>query len=157
VASIEPPESESAVAAPSLGGVSLSVGGSSVADPAPAIELTGGSAAVSADPLPVSAAAPAANQSVGLLDLSELHFSASVGHAVESRVALQRASAAVDRADLAMLLLASGNFQRQSTASDDNAFAVEVERLGHDCEQDGDMDLVLAAAFEDEGDWRYAL
>ncbi len=157
LASIEPPEAESAAIAPLPETVSLSVGGNSVTDSAPVAEQVGGSGAFSTDPLPASAETSVANNLNRRFDLSELHFSASVGHAVEARAAWRQASSTVDRADLAMLLLASGNFQRLHNPSDDDSFAADVEQLGHDCEQDGDLDLVLAAAFEDEGDWRYAL
>ena len=55
-----------------------------------------------------------------------------------------------------MLLLATGYFQGQQLGSDDDADAADAAWVS-DGERDGDMDLAIAAVFEDERDWRFAL
>jgi hypothetical protein len=77
-----------------------------------------------------------------------------VGHSLDSPVLQLEESVLAEHADLALSLLASESDRSEST--DDGAAAV-ADWLGDDGEESGALDLVLAAAFEDETDWRLAL
>jgi hypothetical protein len=88
-------------------------------------------------------------------DFAELHFSttASQSHALPN--VATRTNVAADRADLALLMLAAGRFQGPASSSGNDA--ADTDLLCRDGERDGEIDLALAAAFEDEVDWRLAL
>ena len=76
-----------------------------------------------------------------------------VGHSLDTPVLQLAESVSAEHADLAMLLLAAENDRSES---EDDALAAIADRPGGDGASDT-LDLVLAAAFEDETDWRLAL
>ncbi len=64
-----------------------------------------------------------------------------------------RANKSAGSVDLALLLL-SRDGRRQRSSPDDDTSAADADWLCHDEEQSGDMELAVAAAFEDAVDWR---
>lgn len=87
------------------------------------------------------------------LSVVELHFSTQLGHVVEAASASSaETSTSTARIDMALLLLATADLSNsQRTAVDSPS---DLEWLSEQNEQDGDLDLALAAAFADEVDWR---
>ena len=64
---------------------------------------------------------------------------------------------AADRADLAMLLLASGDVRRDRSASDHEDMADQADWLCHAADEKPDVEMAVAAAFEREMNWRRPL
>jgi subtilisin family serine protease len=88
-------------------------------------------------------------------DFAELHFSTTTSQSHALPTVAARTNVAADRADLALLMLAAGRFQGPTSSSGNDA--ADTDLLCRDGERDGEIDLALAAAFEDEVDWRLAL
>jgi hypothetical protein len=95
----------------------------------------------------------ASSRSASFVEFSQLHYTSFVHH---TPLAMPSQSIGAESADLAMLLLATGYFQGQQLGSADSA-GDDAEMLDGDGQRDGELDLAIAAVFEDEVDWRYAL
>jgi hypothetical protein len=89
----------------------------------------------------------------GIVASLQFSTSFSVSH---GSVATPLQSVAADSSDLAILLLSAGYGQGQRVESSGVDDADE-DLLVDDGERDGDLDLAIAAVFEDERDWRFAL
>jgi hypothetical protein len=72
---------------------------------------------------------------------------------VEAAAASNSFAGAAARTDLAMLLLATGNV-RSDRAQDGDELSADLLWLNADEDQDAELESALAAAFEEEIDWR---
>jgi subtilisin family serine protease len=109
---------------------------------------------IAAEPVvELSTVASSSTSGGAAIELVPLQFTASVGHAVDAFVASNSFAEVTARADLAMLLLATGNL-RSDSAQDADEMNADLQWLNADEDQDAELESVLAAAFEEEIDWR---
>jgi GH35 family endo-1,4-beta-xylanase/subtilisin family serine protease/subtilisin-like proprotein convertase family protein len=129
---------------------SIAVGGSgsaasALAESSPlSAELTGTMGGSTSDSLSPEAALAAT------LDLDAMQFSATIKPSASSAVANRSASAAADRADTALLLLAVSDGSRGGSGSVGDAFDADTDWLRNDGR---DTSAALALAFGEQGDW----
>ena len=147
-----PPVAESA---PSAGAAAFQTLTLAVYDEGPATELGNTSPVSASATIVVSTIDSTSTSELVVIELLELQHSTSVGHAVDALAATGPSAGGAASVDLALLALVAGDV-RSRTQNDDDPSA-DLQWLNEDGDQDAELDLALAAAFEDEVDWRGVL
>jgi subtilisin family serine protease len=128
-------------------------GGGSPGIPPVVIASTAPTAAPTGDVTPPSTTSLSAPS----LGTADLQFAATVGHSMHSLAVHRPAASRVSQGvDLALLMMAHDGHRDRNSSRDDDP-AADADWLCHDAKEDGDTDLALAAAFEDDVNWRHRL